>query len=52
MDKVAGSVEQVHSANKELMPKQAVHTRCSTQCQHALEGLGEAGKEQNKGRGG
>ena len=33
VDKVAGSLEQVHSANKELMPKQAVHTNCSTECQ-------------------
>ena len=33
VDKVAGSLEQVHSANKELMPKQTVHTRCSTECQ-------------------
>ena len=30
---VAGSVEQDHSANKELMPKQTVHTNCSTECQ-------------------
>ena len=33
VDKVVGSLEQVHSANKELMPKQAVHTNCSTECQ-------------------
>ena len=33
VDKVAGSVEQDHSANKELMPKQTVHTKCSTECQ-------------------
>ena len=33
VDMVAGSLEQVHSANKELMPKQTVHTRCSTECQ-------------------
>ena len=33
MDMVAGSLEQDHSANKELMPKQTVHTRCSTECQ-------------------
>ena len=33
VDKVDGSVEQDHSANKELMPKQAVHTNCSTECQ-------------------
>ena len=31
---------------------QSTHGRCSTQCQRALESLGEAGKEQNKGRGG
>ena len=31
---------------------QSMHGRCSTQCQRALESLGEAGKEQNKGRGG
>ena len=30
---VAGSVEQDRSANKELMPKQTVHTKCSTECQ-------------------
>ena len=30
---VAGSVEQNHSANKELMPKLTVHTKCSTECQ-------------------
>ena len=36
VDKVAGSVEQSHSANKELMPKQTVHTRCSTECQMHL----------------
>ena len=36
MDKVVGSVEQNHSANKELMPKQTVHTRCSTECQMYL----------------
>ena len=36
VDKVAGSVEQNHSANKELMPKQTVHTRCSTECQMHL----------------
>ena len=33
MDKVAGSVEQDRSANKELMPKQTVHTNCSTERQ-------------------
>ena len=33
VDMVAGSLEQVHSANKELMPKQTVHTKCSTECQ-------------------
>ena len=33
VDKVVGSVEQNHSANKELMPKQTVHTNCSTECQ-------------------
>ena len=33
MDKVSESLEQVHSANKELMPKQTVHTKCSTECQ-------------------
>ena len=33
MDKVVGAVEQNHSANKELMPKQTVHTKCSTECQ-------------------
>ena len=33
VDMVAGSMEQDHSANKELMPKQAVHTNCSTECQ-------------------
>ena len=33
VDMVAGSLEQVHRANKELMPKQTVHTRCSTECQ-------------------
>ena len=33
VDMVAGSVEQDHSANKELMPKQTVHTKCSTECQ-------------------
>ena len=33
VDKVAGSLGQDHSANKELMPKQTVHTRCSTECQ-------------------
>ena len=33
VDMVAGSVEQDHSANKELMPKQTVHTSCSTECQ-------------------
>ena len=33
VDKVAGSLEQDHSANKELMPKQTVHTKCSTECQ-------------------
>ena len=32
VDMVAGSVEQDHSANKELMPKQTVHTNCSTEC--------------------
>ena len=36
VDMVAGSLEQVHSANKELMPKQTVHTRCSTECQMHL----------------
>ena len=36
VDMVAGSVEQDHSANKELMPKQTVHTRCSTECQMLL----------------
>ena len=36
MDKVVGSLEQDHSANKELMPKQTVHTRCSTECQMHL----------------
>ena len=36
VDKVAGSLEQVHNANKELMPKQTVHTRCSTECQMHL----------------
>ena len=36
VDKVAGSVEQDHSANEELMPKQTVHTRCSTECQMNL----------------
>ena len=30
---VAGSVEQDRSANKELMPKQTVHTNCSTERQ-------------------
>ena len=35
-DMVAGSLEQVHSANKELMSKQTVHTRCSTECQMHL----------------
>ena len=33
VDKVAGSVEQYLSANKELMPKQTLHTKCSTECQ-------------------
>ena len=33
VDKVVRSLEQVHSATKELMPKQAVHTNCSTECQ-------------------
>ena len=33
VDMVAGSVEQDRSANKELMPKQTVHTNCSTECQ-------------------
>ena len=33
VDKVAGSLGQDHSANKELMPKQTVHTKCSTECQ-------------------
>ena len=33
MDMVAGSVEQDHSVNKELMPKHTVHTKCSTECQ-------------------
>ena len=33
VDKVAGSVEQDHSANKKLMSKQTVHTKCSTECQ-------------------
>ena len=37
VDMVAGSLEQVHSANKELMPKQTVHTRCSTECQVHLD---------------
>ena len=32
VDMVAGSVEQDHSANKELMLKQTVHTNCSTEC--------------------
>ena len=36
VDKVVGSLEQVHSANKELMPKQTVHTRCATECQMHL----------------
>ena len=36
VDKVAGSEEQYHSANKELMPQQTVHTRCSTECQMHL----------------
>ena len=36
VDKVAGSLEQDHSANKELMPKQTVHTKCSTECQMHL----------------
>ena len=36
VDKVVGSLEQNHSANKELMPKQTVHTRCSTECQMHL----------------
>ena len=31
---------------------QSTHDRCSTKCQRAPESLGEAGKEQNKGRGG
>ena len=30
---VAGLEKQDHSANKELMPKQTVHTNCSTECQ-------------------
>ena len=33
VDMVAGSVEQDHSANKELMSTQTVHTKCSTECQ-------------------
>ena len=37
VDMVAGSLEQVHSANKELMPKQTVHTKCSTECQVHLD---------------
>ena len=37
VDMVAGSLEQVHSANKELMPKQTVRTRCSTECQVHLD---------------
>ena len=37
VDKVAGSLEQDHSANKELMPKQTMHTNCSTESQVHLD---------------
>ena len=33
VDKVAGLVEQHHSANYETCPKLTVHTKCSTECQ-------------------
>ena len=37
VDKVAGSLEQDHSANLENMPKLTVHTKCSTECQVHLD---------------
>ena len=33
VDKVAGSLEQVHSAKQKTCLKLTVHTKCSTECQ-------------------
>ena len=33
MDKVAGSLEQVHSAKQKTCLKLTVHAKCSTECQ-------------------